>query len=715
MIGVGGPMPGNVFINYRRGDDPGTTGRLFDRLEQEFGKDALFMDVEGHIKAGDDYVEVLRGQVAQCDVLLAVIGPRWLSANDDEGRRRLDNPEDWVRVEIVGALEAGSAKRVIPVLVADAEMPRAEDLPEGLKPLARKQAVRITLERFRSDTQGLINQVTAVLADLEAARLATTAAEKAAAAEAERKRIEEEQARADAAARREAERARLATPAGLSPQEIRKAEELANWDFVKDRSEINDFRDHLARFAAGPTERYALAKLEALVWAGLGAVPTLDQLRAFLDEFPKGTNAEAARAKLAELERAGESERQAQERRRQETEDWGAIAASTDTNAITSFLKVWPDGQHAAAAGARLKELRGGRFSRRVLLRGFGYGVGATAAVSGVYWASFTPGAPIWRLINDRSVRTLTGHSRAVTAVAITPDGRQVVTGSNDGRFRVWNLATGGEERASTEIFGYISAVAISPDGRYVVAGGDSDIAIWDISTGGLLHTWPVHSRVLAVAIAPDGRHAVTGTFNGTVTVRVLPTGGVVSTFTGHSEDVAAVAITPDGRLAISGGGDKALKVWNLATGGEVSAWREHSDRVNAVAITPDGRRAVSGSSDRTLIVRELPTSSKTRGLKLKSPDLDPIESQTYGSAVQYLRGHSDRVKAVAITPDSRHAVSGSSDRTIIVWNLTTGGKVRTLTGHSGSVNAVAITPDGRLAITGSSDGTLKVWDLGGL
>src|SRR5262245_41860526 len=135
-------MAGRIFLNYRRGDDPGNTGRLYDRLEPEFGAGQLFMDVEGHIRGGDDFVEVLKAQVAQCDVLRAVIGPRWLEEKDEQGRRRLDNSEDWVRVEIVGALEIG--KRVIPVLVGGANIPRAEDLPEPLKPLARRHAIRIT-------------------------------------------------------------------------------------------------------------------------------------------------------------------------------------------------------------------------------------------------------------------------------------------------------------------------------------------------------------------------------------------------------------------------------------------------------------------------------------------------------------------------------------------------------------------------------------------
>ena len=184
-------MAGNIFLNYRRGDDPGTAGRIFDRLEREFGNHAVFMDVEGRIKPGDDYVTVLRSQVAACDVVLAVIGPRWLTVTDGDGRRRLDNADDWVRVEIASALEAGDAKRVIPVLVGGASMPRAEELPDDLKELTRKQTVRVTLERFQADTHGLITEVRRVLANLEVAQRAAAAKAKAQAEAAARRNREE--------------------------------------------------------------------------------------------------------------------------------------------------------------------------------------------------------------------------------------------------------------------------------------------------------------------------------------------------------------------------------------------------------------------------------------------------------------------------------------------------------------------------------------------
>ena len=150
-------MPGKLFINYRRQDEPGYTQALFLLLEAEFGRDQLFMDVQGYIEPGHDFTRVLGARVAACDVVLAVIGPRWLEAQDDQSRRRLDNPDDYVRIELTSALSLD--KRVIPVLVNDAEMPRAQQLPDSLKRISDCQAVNITHERFRPDVQELVAKI----------------------------------------------------------------------------------------------------------------------------------------------------------------------------------------------------------------------------------------------------------------------------------------------------------------------------------------------------------------------------------------------------------------------------------------------------------------------------------------------------------------------------------------------------------------------------
>ena len=166
-------MVGRIFINYRRGDDPGFTGWLRERLEDVFAADHLFMDVDS-IAPGLDFVSVLEDQVDKCDVFLAVIGPRWLDARDETGNRRLDNPDDFVRIEIESGLKLG--KRIIPVLVNNADMPRAEHLPAGLKPLARRNAVRLTHERFKADAQGLIKALEKALEEVEADRQHTVEA-----------------------------------------------------------------------------------------------------------------------------------------------------------------------------------------------------------------------------------------------------------------------------------------------------------------------------------------------------------------------------------------------------------------------------------------------------------------------------------------------------------------------------------------------------------
>jgi TIR domain len=145
-------MAGKIFINYRRDDSPGTAGRLHDRLAQTFGRNNLFMDVD-HIPAGVDFTEYLHGQVAACDVFLAVIGPNWLDAKDG-GRRRFDNPDDFVTIEIAAALARDI--RVIPVLVDNARMPKADKLPEHIRPLVRRNAVEVRNTQFRRDAETLV-------------------------------------------------------------------------------------------------------------------------------------------------------------------------------------------------------------------------------------------------------------------------------------------------------------------------------------------------------------------------------------------------------------------------------------------------------------------------------------------------------------------------------------------------------------------------------
>ncbi|MGQ0674739.1 MAG: toll/interleukin-1 receptor domain-containing protein, partial [Rhodospirillales bacterium] len=141
-----------IFINYRRDDSPGSAGRLHDRLAQDLPAGKLFMDVDA-IAPGVDFVKEIDDKVKACDVMLAIIGRGWLMAADKEGRRRLDDPGDFVRLEIAMALKHDV--NVIPILVDGAKIPAADDLPEDLRALARRNAVELSHQRFAAEVKGL--------------------------------------------------------------------------------------------------------------------------------------------------------------------------------------------------------------------------------------------------------------------------------------------------------------------------------------------------------------------------------------------------------------------------------------------------------------------------------------------------------------------------------------------------------------------------------
>jgi TIR domain/Sel1 repeat len=156
-----------VFLSYRRDDSAAYAGRLYDRLVAHFGAGQVFMDID-QIEPGEDFVEVINQKVSATRTVIVLIGRQWLSATDADGQRRLDDPEDFVRVEVSAALER--RVKVIPVLVGGATMPKLQQLPEALASLSRRNAIEISDTRFHHDVDRLIEA-------LEKATLAPGAAE----------------------------------------------------------------------------------------------------------------------------------------------------------------------------------------------------------------------------------------------------------------------------------------------------------------------------------------------------------------------------------------------------------------------------------------------------------------------------------------------------------------------------------------------------------
>jgi fructose transport system substrate-binding protein len=147
-----------IFVSYRREDSRHMAGRLFDRLAERFGDGNIFMDVDS-IEPGVDFGEAIERAIRGCDVLLALIGRDWVGATDERGRRRLDDPDDLVVLEVRSALDRDL--RVIPVLIDGAASPRRTDLPDGIAALARRNAVRLDHDTFRSDIGPLLRALDA--------------------------------------------------------------------------------------------------------------------------------------------------------------------------------------------------------------------------------------------------------------------------------------------------------------------------------------------------------------------------------------------------------------------------------------------------------------------------------------------------------------------------------------------------------------------------
>ncbi|NJO40637.1 MAG: protein kinase [Cyanobacteria bacterium CRU_2_1] len=297
-----------------------------------------------------------------------------------------------------------------------------------------------------------------------------------------------------------------------------------------------------------------------------------------------------------------------------------------------------------------------------------------------------TPIAPV----SDTSVKSFIGHLDTIWAVAISPDGQTLVSGSFDKTINFWNLQTGELIRTLSDHTDAVRAIAISPDGQILVSGsGDKTIKIWNFQTGELLHTLSEHAGpVWTVALSPDGQTLASGSYDGTIKIWDVNTGTLIHTLPDHYDSVWSVAISPDGQTLVSGSYDGKIKVWNLQTGELLRTLTGHSDAVRSIAISPDGQTVASGSWDKTVKIWNLQT----------------------GQVRHTLTGHSDRVLSVAIDPTGKTLATGSLDRTINVWNLQTSERLHTLSGHIDWVVTIGFSPDGKTIASGSKDKTIRIW-----
>jgi WD40 repeat protein len=340
----------------------------------------------------------------------------------------------------------------------------------------------------------------------------------------------------------------------------------------------------------------------------------------------------------------------------------------------------------------------------------------------------------VWELDSGRELRTLKGHSGPVTGVAVSADGRLAVSASWDKTVKVWELDSGRELRTLSGHTSLVTAVAVTPDGKLAVSGAYRELKVWELDSGRELRTLEHRYGVNGVAVSADGRRAVSACSEGSVRVWELDSGREPCTLTGHNGEVHGVAVSADGRLAVSASADVRLKVWELDSGRELCALTGHSDEVHGVAVSADGRLAVSASADKTLKVWDLGSGRELRTLKGHSGRVHGVAVSADGRRAvstswdhtlkvwelgsgrepSTLTRHKSEVHGVAVSADERLVVSASGDHTLKVWDMASGRELHTLTGHSDRVTGVAVSADGRRAVSASEDHTLKVWELDG-
>jgi WD40 repeat protein len=669
-----------IFISYRR-DESGYAGRLFDRLIARFGRDQVFMDID-MLKPGEDFVDVLQRTVTACDTLIAIIGRQWLTAADGKGLRRLENPDDFVRLEIVTALEAGI--RVIPALVGGAQMPPSASLPDPLKTLSRRHAITLSDTGFHAAVQKLIETLESNIASSRGQK------------------------------------------AGGDVFNAQLVPQLGHAWWIVCAAIFPDGRRIVSGGGSG----------ELIAWETESGL--------LLRSFDNGRGTVNAVAVLPDGQRVAAASEDGTIRIWQADDGRELHVLRGHTRGVESLSPV-PGGRWIVSGGEdttiRVWDAITGVQIHS--LTGHSARVNAVAvSQDGCLIASGSDDGTVrlWDVVSLRQIQTMRlGNDRRgeVKSVAVSADSKWVASGGADGIVRIWDAATGAEVRALCGHTNWVVDVQVSTDGRRVFSVADTTLRVWNLATGDEIRVMSYPYPTRFVTILPDDRRLATAAGSGPLEILDSSTGTVIRSMAdGHRYLDFAVPSLSTGLIA-AGGGDRIVRIWSTESGRLMHAL-ECTANVRSVAVSPDGRwlATCEADNDHTIRIWDIASGRQLRTFRFDQsayclavgPNAHwmvacgqegawTFDLSTGRTIVERLcSGESssliDRLTAspsLAMAPNGGFVISTSGQRgdPLTAWNPQTGTVVRTLDSVSPShyYGDVLVTPDSRAILCKAREG----------
>jgi WD40 repeat protein/serine/threonine protein kinase/DNA-binding SARP family transcriptional activator len=311
----------------------------------------------------------------------------------------------------------------------------------------------------------------------------------------------------------------------------------------------------------------------------------------------------------------------------------------------------------------------------------------------------------LWDLFNAAEVRRFEGHEGGINDVVFTPDGKKALSmGGSDTRFtvpgvddnslRLWDVETGEQLRVFEGHTDMGVAVDVSPDSSKALSVAyDGSIRLWDLESGAEIRRFEFPDDIWQVSFFPDGKRALAATSEPSLLLWDLETGEIIRHFYGHSSMVFAVAISPDGKTALSGGDDGGMILWDVASGAQIRRfWIDQGGMVTNVAYSSDGRLAISGKIGERVVVWDLATGEALRVFTENQALID--------------------INEMDISPDGKTIASADWNGEVLVWDWQTGEVLHRFTSRESLPISPAFSPDGRYLLTGSQDRTVILWQL---